>query len=89
MPQPDPGETALEARLLAHRALLGRLVQAMPEAEKAVLVRWLEDRRIPQDGQEDPGAVPVGVALSTLAIADEYRCLLARIDPGLPKDADG
>ena len=66
---------ALEGRLLAHRRLLVQLLARLPPTTGENLIDWLAERTLPQDGQEDPGAVPTeGMGLE-LAMADEYRQL--------------
>ena len=75
---------ALEGRLLAHRRLLGLIVQSLPDPRREALHDWLVGRSILHDGQEDPGAVPTEANAIALAVADEYRLLaemLASSDP--------
>jgi hypothetical protein len=84
-PPVQPLNLALEGRLLAHRRLLVELVRSLPDARRAELMDWLEDRALYRDGQEDPGAVPgEGIALE-LARADEFR-LLKRLCASLEPD---
>lgn len=75
---------ALEGRVLAHRAFLSFLVTLWPRPAQQEALDWLAQRQLPMDGQEDPGAVPVGLAGGTLAMADEYHRLLDRLRPDLP-----
>lgn len=79
MEQRSAYDPAQEARLLAHRALLAEIIRLSAPDLRAALLGWLEDRCIPRDGQEDPGAVPSEVLVSALATADEYRRLRDRI----------
>jgi hypothetical protein len=65
--------SALEGRLMAHRRLLAHLLSLLPQQQQASVADWLEDRIVPQDGQEDPGAVPTEGLGPALSIADEYR----------------
>lgn len=76
-------DPALEARLLAHRAVLAELIRRAAPDLRAGLLDWLEDRSIPRDGQEDPGAVPSEAQVSALATADEYRRLHERVSERL------
>ena len=78
------GTGALEGRLLAHRRLLGLIVQTLPEARREALHDWLTANAVLHDGQEDPGAVPTAADIIALAVADEYRLLaemLSRAGP--------
>jgi len=77
------GAGALEGRLLAHRRVLGLIVQTLAEPQRAALRDWLAGNSVLHDGQEDPGAVPTEANAIALAVADEYRLLaemLARPD---------
>lgn len=79
-----PPDLALEGRLLAHRALLAHLVALLPPGVGDAAREWLEERVIPMDGQEDPGAVPTGAAAGMESTADEYRQLLALLTRTVP-----
>ncbi|MEZ5779777.1 MAG: hypothetical protein R3E44_15585 [Paracoccaceae bacterium] len=67
----------IEGRLLAQRQTLARLT-ARVAADPGGAV-WLEealpDNPIPQDGQEDPGAVPDAAFAIEAARADELRMI--------------
>ncbi len=72
----DTTLATLEARLVAQRRLLARLVAALdPQARQPVL-DWLDERDTLRDGQEDPGAVPADGVGQGLAVADEFRMIL-------------
>lgn len=71
--------TALEGRLLAHRALLAQMVMLVPPDQRGALCSWLEDRQQPQDGAEDPGSLIGTEAAGALARADEFRLILERV----------
>lgn len=72
----DPALAALEARLVAQRRLLGRLVAALRPDTRDQVMDWLGQRESLRDGQEDPGAVPTEDVGPALAIADEFRMIL-------------
>ena len=75
MEQRSAYDPAQEARLLAHRALLAEIIRLSAPDLRAALLDWLEDRSIPRDGQEDPGAVPSEVLVSPPArISTSERC---------------
>ncbi|EIE50834.1 hypothetical protein AL036_05680 [Salipiger aestuarii] len=63
----------LEAGLIAHRRLLIRLLESLDPRTRDELLRWVADREVLRDGQEDPGAVPTGVEMLPLSIAEEFR----------------
>lgn len=63
----------LEAGLIAQRRLLVRLMQDLEGAKRDELLRWISDREVLRDGQEDPGAVPTGVEMLPLSIAAEFQ----------------
>lgn len=72
----DDALATLEARLVAQRRLLARLVAALdPEARQPVM-DWLGARETLRDGQEDPGAVPAEGMGQALAVSDEFRMIL-------------
>lgn len=71
--------TALEGRILAHRAFLGQFVLLLPPEHRRALCTWLEDRQQPQDGAEDPGSLPGAETAGALARADEFRLILERV----------
>lgn len=68
---------ALEGRILAHRRLLAQLLAILPEAEWKLMADWLSESTLLQDGQEDPGAVPIEGLELELTMAEEYRELAA------------
>lgn len=68
---------ALEARLNAHRVALEWLVRHLPAAHAAQMLVDLNEPYPPQDGQEDPGAVPVEAFAATSAYSQEIRTILA------------
>ncbi len=63
----------LEAGLIAQRRLLVRLMQDLDSEKRGELLRWIGDREVLRDGQEDPGAVPTGVEMLPLSIASEFQ----------------
>lgn len=69
-----------DARLIAY----GKLIDALPELLDAqgrqALCDWLAERQVLNDGQEDPGAVPVEGLEVELAIAGVFRDLALRLD---------
>lgn len=65
----------IEGRMIAHRRTLERLLDLSPESVRAEMLRWLEDREVMLDGQEDPGAVSGPEAALELALSDEMRLL--------------
>lgn len=77
---------ALEARLSAQRRVLAWLVSELTSEQGARLVRAVAEPYPPQDGQEDPGAVPVAEFAGMAAFSAELRAILAglsREDPML------
>ena len=86
MPDVDTRLTTIEARLIAHRKLLARLVDLLGPAEKDALTAWIEDREILRDGQEDPAALPSEVTALPLGIAEEFREIRALVDRHGPQD---
>jgi hypothetical protein len=81
-----PGETvdALDARLDAQRRVLGwvldRLVTTQQEFDD--LIAHLDEPRIPQDHQEDPGAVPTEAFGAMSAFNAEMRAVLDPVKRG-------
>ncbi len=72
----DTALATLEARLVAQRRLLARLVAALePQARQPVL-DWVDQRETLRDGQEDPGAVPAEGVGQALTVTDEFRMIL-------------
>ncbi|HVK81396.1 MAG TPA: hypothetical protein VM915_12365 [Verrucomicrobiae bacterium] len=67
---------ALEARVNAHRTALEWLVRHLPAEQGVQMLIDLNEPYPPQDGQEDPGAVPVEAFAATAAYAQEIRTLL-------------
>jgi hypothetical protein len=72
----DTPET-IEGRLLAHRKILARLLQAVTAGKgRPELLDELKDRRQLELHQEDPGAVPDPALAIEGAIAEEIRQVL-------------
>lgn len=69
----------LEARTIAHRRLLAKLVDLLGPTERDVLLQWIDDRQILHDGQEDPSAIPSEAAVLPLSIATEFQEIRALI----------
>jgi hypothetical protein len=67
---------ALEARVNAHRRALAWLIKELPVEIAGRLLAELNEPYPPQDGQEDPGAVPVDEFGATAAYAAEIGFLL-------------
>ncbi|SDO71739.1 hypothetical protein SAMN05216196_108140 [Lutimaribacter pacificus] len=65
--------TILEARIIAHRQLLARLLSTVDATTQDELLYWIAEREVPRDGQEDPGAVLTGMDALPLSIAEEFR----------------
>jgi hypothetical protein len=78
LPMPVPSVDALDARLDAQRKVLHWLlvhtVQTPEELDD--LVAHLDQPRIPQDHQEDPGAVPTEAFGVVSAFNAEMRAIL-------------
>lgn len=68
---------ALEARVNAHRRVLTALVMELPQEAGQRLLSELDEAYPPQDGQEDPGAVPVDEFGAVAAFAAEMRSIIA------------
>jgi hypothetical protein len=67
----------IEGRLLAHRKILARLLQAVANGKGGPeLLAELKDRRQLELHQEDPGAVPDPALAIEGAVADEIRQVL-------------
>lgn len=66
----------LEARLTAQRRVLMWLISRLGKVEAACLLNALWEPFPPQDGQEDPGAVPVDAFALTAAYGEEMRTIL-------------
>lgn len=63
-----------QGRLTAHRRLLGLILAELAQrGEAGLALEVLRDQQVPQDGQEDPGAVPDEALAFLLAMADEFR----------------
>lgn len=67
---------ALEARLNAHRRVLSALMRELPEHVGRSLLTEFDEPYPPQDGQEDPGAVPVDEFGAIAAYAAEVRSII-------------
>ena len=65
----------LEGRVIAHRRMFQKLLDLSSESVRAQILRWLEDREVMLDGQEDPGVVSGPEAALELALSDEMRLL--------------
>jgi hypothetical protein len=66
---------ALEARLSAHRRVLRLLLSRVGTEEREEVLALLAEPYPPQDGQEDPGAVPVEEFAAIGAYGAEMRVL--------------
>lgn len=66
----------LEARLTAQRRILMWLVQELSAEQASRLMAELWEPFPPQDGQEDPGAVPVGAFAVEAGYGAEIRMIL-------------
>ncbi len=75
-----PGETVegLDARLDAQRRVLRWVLRRMVTTPEQFddLIAHLDQPRIPQDGQEDPGAVPTEAFGAMSAFNAEMRAIL-------------
>lgn len=67
---------ALEARVSAHRTALEWIVRHLSAKHGAQMLADLNEPYPPQDGQEDPGAVPVEEFGATAAYSQEIRTIL-------------
>lgn len=79
MPDHEAKLASLEGRLLAHRALVARLIGLLSPDQQQDMRDWIAARNVMADGQEDPGAVPDIGATIELALADEMRRVQERI----------
>jgi hypothetical protein len=70
--------SALEARLAAHRRVLGYLLARLGAEERAALVAAMAEPYPANDGQEDPGAVPTLGVGALNAFAAEMNAVLGR-----------
>ena len=66
---------ALEARLSAHRRVLRLLLSRITAEEREEVLALMGEPYPPQDGQEDPGAVPVEEFAAIAAYGAEMRVL--------------
>jgi hypothetical protein len=66
----------LEARINAHRRVLAALVSELPQEAGQRLLADFNEPYPPQDGQEDPGAVPVDEFGAIAAFAAEVRTII-------------
>lgn len=71
----------LEARLTAQRRILMWLVQELSAEQASRLMAELWEPFPPQDGQEDPGAVPVGAFAVEAGYGAEIRMILRSASP--------
>jgi hypothetical protein len=69
----SPAPEQIEGRLLALRKMLARLIH--DHASEAWIARALPEDLPPQDGQEDPGAVPDPAFAIEFSLAEELRAL--------------
>lgn len=69
----------LEGRLVAHRRLMARLLDGLEPNQRQEILRWIDEREILRDGQEDPGAVFTGAETLPLSTAEEFRQIAALI----------
>lgn len=63
----------LEARLIAQRRVLARLVSELPAESRETVMAWIGEREVMHDGQEDPGANPDATDALPLSIAEEFQ----------------
>ena len=66
---------ALEARLSAHRRVLALLLSRIAPEQREEVLALLAEPYPPQDGQEDPGAVPVEEFAAIAAYGAEMRVM--------------
>ena len=66
---------ALEARLSAHRRVLRLLLSRIAPEDREDVLALMAEPYPPQDGQEDPGAVPVEEFAAIAAYGAEMRVL--------------
>lgn len=66
----------LEGRLNAQRRVLSWLVDTLPADKREQILAELWEPFPPQDGQEDPGAVPAGTFAMSAAYGAEIRAIL-------------
>lgn len=71
----------LEARLTAQRRVLMWLVKELSAEQAARLMGELWEPFPPQDGQEDPSAVPVGAFAVEAGYGAEIRMILRSASP--------
>ncbi|MFN3314237.1 MAG: hypothetical protein ACK46Q_12335 [Hyphomonas sp.] len=64
----------------AHRRVLTWLVKELSAEQGARLVAELSEPYPPQDGQEDPGAVPVEEFAGIAACSAELQMMFAAVD---------
>ncbi|OWU68097.1 hypothetical protein [Marinibacterium profundimaris] len=70
----------LEARAVAHRRLLARLLAASGRATRESVTDWLVSHEVPSDGQEDPGAVLSELDSGLMTEAEEFRAIAALVE---------
>lgn len=71
---------ALEARLSAHRRVLRLLLARISSEDRAHVLALMDEPYPPQDGQEDPGAVPVEEFAAISAYGAEMRALREAVE---------
>jgi hypothetical protein len=71
----DGHVAALEARLSAHRRVLRLLLSRIAPQDREAVLALMAEPYPPQDGQEDPGAVPVEEFAAIAAYGAEMRVL--------------
>lgn len=71
----------LDARLTAQRRVLMWLVKELSPEQAARLMAELWEPFPPQDGQEDPGAVPAGAFAVEAGYGAEIRMILRGLSP--------
>lgn len=75
----EANAASIDGRLMAHRQILSLSVGALAETPGgAPIIAFLEEGRVFQGGEEDPGVVPSGAYGIELALADELRLILER-----------
>ena len=76
---PEAEIDILRARLNAHRRILVWLANALPPDAKSQLAQALRESLLPQDGQEDPGAVPAAGFGELAEQTAETRAILSAL----------
>ena len=70
---------ALQGRLSAHRRVLAWLLRELSAEQSSRLVAELTESYTPQDGQEDPGAVPVEAFAGIAAWSAELHTIVVAV----------